>query len=940
MRTKCLKKSYAAAVMALAAASSIWAINVAPYGSGIMGVNDAIDGDAGTPRFNSGVAENLVDLNPISRVDSWFGNGATDQGQGISFAGVTWPFARYETISNVRITFATFLDGGWFGVNNQGPGAGAALTAPMLVEPTVQISTNNGVSWTTVPHTSDYLANFTGHLIGGGGLENPSTGVATFTLNNPVTEISGIRVIGANGGTADGNGFIGVFEFEVEGEPSADTDGDGLADAWETGNGLSVGTNDSAGDPDSDGLTNQQEFDFSTHPNQADSEGDGLNDGMEANSLFTSPTRQDTDEDGLADGAEVNTHGSDPLAEDTDIDGLNDGEEVNTHETSPVLADTDNDGYSDPVEIAQGSDATDPAIIPNNVSLFARGIMGVKASVEAGVETEVELFHVGTAENIVDGNLNTRVDTWNSSDLSTTASYVGVAWDTPITNMIASVRLTLATFFDGGWFGQNASGPGAGNALTAAHLVAPQLEITTDGLNWIVIPHSSDYLTALLGHRVGGGGQPNPTTATATFTLDQATNNIMGIRLVGEEGGTASGGFLGVFDFAALTSSTDVDNDQLDDAWERQNQLLVGTNDAAADPDSDGLSNLQEFTAETNPQQADSDNDGLNDGPELSQHNTNPLRADTDTDGLNDGPEINTHRTNPLVVDSDGDGYRDGLEVANGSNPASASSFPDNISAIATAIIGTSDAIEGGIDTPHANAGSAGAINDFNLATRVDTFNGAAPGTVSYVGLIWANPVTNPIVRLELTHAIFFDGGWFGVNNIGPGAGGVLNGTEHLVEPILQVTSDGGTTWQTVAHTSNYMEALEGHPLPAAAFGAPTTVTANFQFATQPANFNGVRIIGTEGGTASGGFLGVFELAARVQTNSVPAGLSLLNAGIAAGQFRFEFDSTTGTSHVVQYKQSLSDATWQTLTTVPGDGTRKTVTDPIGAMRFYRVQNQ
>src|SRR5690606_13909219 len=199
----------------------------------------------------------------------------------------------------------------------------------------------------------------------------------------------------------------------------------------------------------------------------------------------------------------------------------------------------------------------------------------------------------------------------------------------------------------------------------------------------------------------------------------------------------------------------------------------------------------------------------------------------------------NTHNTNPLVVDTDGDGYNDGLEVAQGTNPASSSSFPANIAPLATAIIGTRGSVDGGTDVPHANSGSAQAINDFNLETRVDTFGGN-PGVVSYVGLIWDEALTNEIVRLELSMAIFFDGGWFGPNSVGPGAGAVLNSNEFLIEPVVQVTQDKGTNWQTVAHTSDYLDAFDGHPLPAAAFGDPTRATATFQFAETQTGINGV----------------------------------------------------------------------------------------------------
>jgi subtilisin family serine protease len=48
-----------------------------------------------------------------------------------------------------------------------------------------------------------------------------------------------------------------------------DNDSDGMADAWETDNGLNTLIDDSAGDPDGDGYTNFQEYQARTHPRSA-----------------------------------------------------------------------------------------------------------------------------------------------------------------------------------------------------------------------------------------------------------------------------------------------------------------------------------------------------------------------------------------------------------------------------------------------------------------------------------------------------------------------------------------------------------------------------------------------------------------------------------------------------------------------------------------------
>ncbi len=59
------------------------------------------------------------------------------------------------------------------------------------------------------------------------------------------------------------------------------------------------------------------------------------------------------------------------------------------------------------------------------------------------------------------------------------------------------------------------------------------------------------------------------------------------------------------------------------------------------------------------------------------------------------------------------------------------------------------------------------------------------------------------------------------------------------------------------------------------------------------------------------------------------------------GVISIQFQTEAGHSYTVQYTDSLSPASWQTLTTITGDGTVKTATDtPSGSRRFYRVEAQ
>jgi hypothetical protein len=552
------------------------AVNVAPEGTGIIGVNDDLDySDLGTERLHAGSILAINDEVLTSRIDTWFGDGGGDGGQTFSYVGILWDALRTDAVRSLTLTMATFFDGGWFGQSSVGVGAGNPLTAAVLIEPEIQVTNDGGSTWTTLGHTSNYLTSFTGHRVGGGGQPNPSSRSATFTLNAIQANIDGIRVIGSNGGSAgaDANGFIGVFELAVDAVPASDVDADGMDDAWETAHGLNVGTNDAAADPDADGLPNGQEFVRDTNPQDADSDDDGLNDGPEVATHMTDPKLSDSDGDGLADGAEVTVHMTNPAVSDTDGDQLNDGDEILLHTTNPTLSDTDGDGFGDGLEVAQSTNPRNPADHPPNIALVGTAILGTNDAIDTDEGTPFS--HAGGTTNINDGNLTTSVDTFGPAE---PMSFVGILWSAPRAEPVARLELTLATFFDGGWFGTSGLGPGAGGVLTSLeHLIPPEVQVTADGgVTWSAANYTSDYLTALEGHALPAIAFGTPTPGLAIFNLDPPVAGIDGIRLIGSEGGTASGGFLGVFELAVLSASTPVDTDA--DGQSDPSEAIAGTN--------------------------------------------------------------------------------------------------------------------------------------------------------------------------------------------------------------------------------------------------------------------------------------------------------------------------------------------------------------------------
>jgi hypothetical protein len=68
----------------------------------------------------------------------------------------------------------------------------------------------------------------------------------------------------------------------------------------------------------------------------------------------------------------------------------------------------------------------------------------------------------------------------------------------------------------------------------------------------------------------------------------------------------------------------------------------------------------------------------------------------------------------------------------------------------------------------------------------------------------------------------------------------------------------------------------------------------------------------------------------------------LLNPSLSGGNFSFSYPTVTGHQYYVEYKNSLTDAVWQTQPAVAGNGTTQSFSVPIStaASRFYRVRAQ
>ena len=106
--------------------------------------------------------------------------------------------------------------------------------------------------------------------------------------------------------------------------------------------------------------------------------------------------------------------------------------------------------------------------------------------------------------------------------------------------------------------------------------------------------------------------------------------------------------------------SEDSDQDSLPDDYERNRGLVVGIDDALADIDQDGVSNIDEYLSGVNPLDfdVDADLDGVRDDVDAFPENPREW-LDTDGDGIGNNADD----------DDDGDGTLDAVELIDGTDP-------------------------------------------------------------------------------------------------------------------------------------------------------------------------------------------------------------------------------------------------------------------------------
>lgn len=138
--------------------------------------------------------------------------------------------------------------------------------------------------------------------------------IRTFLLATNASQCKVVRLVSENG-TNDNRGIGWTIPVVAPAGGTADSDSDGMSDAWELQYGFNPFSNDASGDADGDELTNGEEYTLGTDPWLLDTDGDGWSDGEEV-AQSTDPLDR-MDAPAIARGVVINEVLYDPAGDDT-----------------------------------------------------------------------------------------------------------------------------------------------------------------------------------------------------------------------------------------------------------------------------------------------------------------------------------------------------------------------------------------------------------------------------------------------------------------------------------------------------------------------------------------------------------------------------------------------------------------------------------------------
>ncbi|MDI1248188.1 MAG: alpha/beta hydrolase [Lacunisphaera sp.] len=451
--------------------------------------------------------------------------------------------------------------------------------------------------------------------------------------------------------------------------PAGDVDQDGLPDAWELENFGHTG-NGSAGDADNDGSTNLQEYQAGTNPTAP---------------IFAAT---DTDNDSLPDTWEFRYFGTLDYGPDDQFNSMDFTlQQFHQQDLVPwlytpiVIAGlrawyrAESGYFSDPVSgkvslwadlsgnglhLHQPASAAQPEpIYPESGKPFMllsgdQRMTALAADVMSGA-TDLTVFVVMRPDSSQAANatlfaLGTGVsEGFSIRQIGSDANQYALVWPGATSQILQGVEAAITTVAD------------QTQLLTLVKSGTTQTSYLNGELHAAasVVPD----LHALPA-RVSVGGLTGEAFSGAIYDL-LIYNRALSVteRMAVED------------DLLRRNRLHDLDRNGLPDRWEKQYFGGSGA-DANADPDGDGVSNINEFLAGTNPTvnnnatSDDQDGDSLPDVWELQNFgNLGVLPgADPDNDGMNNLQEYQ-NTTRPNLADTDSDGLNDGQEDALGTDP-------------------------------------------------------------------------------------------------------------------------------------------------------------------------------------------------------------------------------------------------------------------------------
>ena len=513
----------------------------------------------------------------------------------------------------------------------------------------------------------------------------------------------------------------------------ADTDGDGLPDGYEVDNACLSPINKDLGDFDLEGLSNVDEFLGGTDPCAQDTDADGMLDNFEwYYGGFTGqpscllPTVADAGgdydgdgvsnlteykgKDGVAAGVGWPPTGdfSNPCVVDTDADGMDDGYEYANTCLNPVGndagSDADLDGATNIVEFNKGTDPcdvdTDNDGMGDNYEIIRPFLLdGVTACLNPLVNDAAADPDADGAANSAEYNKSEPCNPDSDNDEMNDGYELANVCLNPLVNdwggdadldglnnigeMKAGTDPCVLKDTDGDGMGDAYEAMRSCLKPTVKDAAAdPDKDGLTNIQEWNV---SEPCYYDTDGDGMDDGYEVKAAADGCTLDVlvndandDEDNDNLKNIQeYLGRDGVAYTGD-------ETLPCDKDTDDDGMGDKYEYKNLCLNPVvADADADPDKDGLTNLEEKDLGTDPCDADTDGDGMPDGYEAAHMGScpvsgiasvngcaclNPLVADDQGDADHDlVVNIDEYKggTDPCDADTDDDGWTDGEELNN-----------------------------------------------------------------------------------------------------------------------------------------------------------------------------------------------------------------------------------------------------------------------------------